>query len=195
MKSGLVIILMLLMMVMSGCSKMPVETVQSVDKSFETIIVSGGQEYAPEATNVASTAISEMKAEIAAQDKKFVLFRTYSESKFLAARAQSVVDSVITVVETNKELARVEAKKMIDENVSMLNVAKDLISVAPTGKGSELDIQMLQSDIDGIAQSIVDSEFAFGEQRYNDSINKSKAIKISLDKIVQDLNLAIESRK
>lgn len=195
MKSGLLIILMMCVMFMGGCSKMPEGVVQSVDSSFETAISSGGNEYAPEAINVAQNAVSVMKAEIAAQDKKFVLFRTYSESKFLAARAQSVVDSVITVVEANKEAARIKSKNMIGENVSNLNVAKSLLMVAPVGKGSELDIKMIESDIDGIAQLIIDSEFSFGEGRYNESILKSEAIKVSLDKIVQDLNFAIESRK
>jgi len=179
----------------AGCSKMPTETVQTIDKSFETIIVSGGQEYAPEATNVAADAITEMKAEIAAQDKKFVLFRTYSESKFLAARARSVVDSVIVVVETNKELARVSSRQAIDENLLKLNSAKELLLIAPMGKGSELDIKMLESDLNGIGQLIGESEVAFGEQRYNDSLVKSQAIAASLDGIVEELNSAISSKK
>ena len=77
----------------AGCASAPTDAVNKANDALDAAQQAQAPDYAPEAWTTAQDSQAKLQAELAAQEKKFALFRSYDEAKNLAAATESAVIS------------------------------------------------------------------------------------------------------
>ncbi len=154
---------LILAAMLTGCSKAPVEAVQSAENALKAVEAAGAAQYAPAELTAANEAMARLQAELAAQDGKMSLMRRYGTAAELAVAAQSAADNALAETNAAKGRARAAAVDHIAAATELLATVKPMLAAAPRGKGSEADLKILEADlaaVDGTlaeAQALVDS--------------------------------------
>ncbi len=185
------VLLIAVIAMLGGCSKEPVLAIQDAEASLSKLQAAGAAEYAPQALSDAQNAMATMKAEVEAQKGKFVLFRSFKNAEAMALTAKQTAEAGVVTTETNKAAAKAEAENSLAAARAALTEAQGLVAKAPVGKGSELDIKMLQSDLMGVEQSLADADGTLAAGRFKEANTKAQAAMNAANTIAADVNNAI----
>jgi len=188
------VILIAAIAMFAGCSKEPVLAIQDAEATLSQLQAAGAAEYAPQALSDAQNAMAQLKAEVEAQKGKFVLFRSFKNAEAMALTAKQTAEAGVQTTEANKAAAKAEAENALAAARAALTEAQALVLAAPVGKGSELDIKMLQSDLMGVEQSLADAEGTLAAGRFNEARTKAQAAMNAANTIAADVNNAIALR-
>ncbi|MBK8165005.1 MAG: hypothetical protein IPK64_03460 [bacterium] len=188
------VILIAAIALLAGCSKEPVLAIQDAEATLSQLQAAGAAEYAPQALSDAQNAMAQLKAEVEAQKGKFVLFRSFKNAEAMALTAKQTAEAGVQTTEANKAAAKAEAENALAAARAALTEAQALVLAAPVGKGSELDIKMLQSDLMGVEQSLADAEGTLAAGRFNEARAKAQAAMNAANTIAADVNNAIALR-
>lgn len=188
------VILIAAIAMFAGCSKEPVLAIQDAEAVLSQLQAAGAAEYAPQALSDAQNAMAQLKAEVEAQKGKFVLFRSFKNAEAMALTAKQTAEAGVQTTEANKAAAKAEAENALAAARAALTEAQALVLAAPVGKGSELDIKMLQSDLMGVEQSLADAEGTLAAGRFNEARTKAQAAMNAANTIAADVNNAIALR-
>ncbi len=183
------VILIAAIALLAGCSKEPVLAIQDAEAALSQLQAAGAAEYAPQALSDAQNAMAQMKAEVEAQKGKFVLFRSFKNAEAMALTAKQTAEAGVQTTEANKAAAKAEAEDALAAARAALVEAQ-----RPVGKGSELDIKMLQSDLMGVEQQLADADGTLAAGRFNEARTKAQAAMNSANTIAADVNNAIALR-
>ena len=188
------VILIAAIALLAGCSKEPVLAIQDAEAALSQLQAAGAAEYAPQALSDAQNAMAQLKAEVEAQKGKFVLFRSFKNAEAMALTAKQTAEAGVQTTEANKAAAKAEAENALAAARAALVEAQRLVAEAPVGKGSELDIKMLQSDLMGVEQQLADADGTLAAGRFNGARTKAQAAMNSANTIAADVNNAIALR-
>ena len=178
-----------------ACAKEPTEALNAAQSALAAAKTAGAADYAPAAMATAETAQAALDAEIRAQSEKFSLTRSYTKATELAAAAKTAADAAAAQAATGKEQAKAEAMTLVAGVRTAVDVAKQALAKAPKGKGSAADLEAMKSDVAGVEKSLADIDAAVAAARYKDAKVKAEAAKATLDKIVADVQAAINAKK
>lgn len=188
------VILIAAIALMAGCSKEPTLAIQDAEASLASLQGAGAAEYAPQALSDAQNAMAQMKAEVEAQKGKFVLFRSFKNAEAMALTAKQTAEAGVVTTEANKAAAKAEAENALAAARAALTEAQALVATAPVGKGSELDIKMMQGDLMGVETSLADADGTLAAGRFNEARTKAQAAMNAANTIAADVNNAIAAR-
>jgi small-conductance mechanosensitive channel len=178
-----------------ACAKEPTDALNAAKAALEAAKTAGAADYAPSALAAADTAAAALEAEIKAQGEKFALTRSYTKAAELAAAAKAAADQAAAQAVTGKEQMKAEATALIAGVRGSVDAAKAALAKAPKGKGSAADIEAMKADVTGVETSLADMDAAMTAGNYKDAKVKAEAAKATLDKIVADVQAAIDAKK
>jgi hypothetical protein len=174
-KFVLPLLLLLGLAVVSGCAKPPQEAIDTARQALESARAAGAADYAPQALKSAEDAVAQLDAELQAQQKKFALFRSYKNLTTMAESAKTAGETAVAEANTGKERARGEAEAAIAQARTALTEAQSLLSTAPAGKGSQMDIEAMKNDLMGVETSVAEADRAYQEGRFLEAKSKADA--------------------
>jgi len=183
------------MLAFAGCAKVPTVEVQNATAALDSLTVIGAEDYAPEALVAAQNAVAVMNAEVQAQSEKFSLFRSYKNTIKLALDAKTVADEGIVITNANKAQAKADAESALSLATAAYMDAESLVLTAPVGKGSELDIQLLKSDVAGVKVMLDDANNSIVVGKYKEALVKASATTNSANTISSEIKAAKEAKK
>ncbi len=178
-----------------ACAKEPTEALNAAKAALAAAQTAEAADYAPEAMAAAETAQAALEAELKAQSEKSALTRSYAKATELAAAAKTAADAAAAQAVTGKEQAKGEAIALVAGVRIAVDAAKQAIAKAPKGKGSAADLEAMTSDVAGVEASLADIDAAIAAANYKDAKVKAEAAKATLDKIVADVQAAIDAKK
>jgi hypothetical protein len=178
-----------------ACAKEPTETLNAAKRALTAANTAGAADYAPAAMAAAHTAQAALEAELKAQSEKLALTRSYTRAAELATAAKAAADAAAAQAVTGKEQAKAEAVALVAGVRTAVDVAKQALAKAPKGKGSAADLEAMTSDVTGVETSLADIDAAITAGKYKDAKAKAEAAKATLDKIVADVQAAIDAKK
>ena len=144
----------------SGCSKAPAQDLQSAAASLEEARNAGADAYAPDSFSRAQQSLEQAKAEIAAQDKKFVLLRSYGKAKTLLSQARTDAGTAKLDSASNKQQFKGQAEESMTQARTSLEAARAALLTAPAGKDARADLEAMRGDLDGLTTALADAETA-----------------------------------
>lgn len=162
-------ILVLGLAMLAGCAKPPTPAVDAANAALQAAKDAGAADYAPASLREAESAIAEMNAELEAQSKKFALTRSYKQASTYAANAKAAADKAAADAVTGKQEAKADAEALLEQAKTAMDEANAALATAPRGKGSDMDIKMMKSDMESVANQIAEGESAHAQERYNES--------------------------
>ena len=178
-----------------ACAKEPTDVLNAAKAALEAAKTAGASDYAPAALAAADSAASALSAEVKAQAEKFALTRSYTKAAELAAAAKTAADQATAAAVTGKEQMKAEATTLIAGVRGSVDAAKQALAKAPKGKGSAADLEAMKADVAGVESALGEMDSAISAGNYKGAKVKAEAAKATLDKIVADVQAAIDLKK
>ena len=178
-----------------ACAKEPTDALNAAKSALAAAKTAEAGDYAPAALAAAETAAAALDAEVKAQAEKFALTRSYTKAAELATAAKAAADKAAAEAVTGKEQMKTEATTLVAGVRSAVDAAKAALAKAPKGKGSAADLEAMKSDVTGVETALADMDAAIASGKYKDAKVKAEAAKATLDKIVADVQAAIDAKQ
>jgi hypothetical protein len=160
---------------LSACADPPELEIQSARSALNSAEAVEASEYAPESLAAAEAAQRALDTELATQEEKFAMFRDYEESLRLAAEAQAAAARAAAEAETGKQQVRREAEELLAQARSIIDEASTMLQTAPRGKGSEVDLAVMQADISGASAVLAEVERSLAAGRYLEAKSRAES--------------------
>lgn len=179
----------------SGCAKEPATEIEAARAALQEASAAEAAQYAPEALAEAQQKMEELETELQTQSKKFALTRNYDAAKQLAAAVSSEGTQTAAEARTNKKQVMDEATVALQEAKASLEAAMTEIANAPTGKGTEVDIEVMKQDLMNIQATLPEIEAALSAEKYIEARAKATAAKTGAENVRAAILAAIEAKK
>ena len=178
-----------------GCAKAPVQDVDSANQAMDSAVSAGAKEYAPQSMAAVDDLKGQLEAEMAAQEGKFTLFRSYDKSKELAAQMKAAGERAASDAAAAKEAAKNEATELIARAKLSVEETRAMLATAPRGKGSEIDIKVMEMDLAGTEAAILEAEGALAGGEFLAAKAKANACLESTQTIRDAITKAMEMKR
>jgi hypothetical protein len=188
-------LLLLGLALVMGCAKPPQEAIDSAKQAVEGARAAGAADYAPESLRMAEDKLAAMTTETEAQMKKFALMRSYKNVGVMAADAKAAGEKAVADATAGKEKAKAEAEALLAQVKTALEEANALLATAPAGKGSQMDIEAMKADLNGVATQIAEGEAAHAQGMYLQSRAKFEAAMGAVNNVKMAVQQAIDMKK
>lgn len=178
-----------------GCAQKPVDEITAATQALDQARAEGAGDYAPEAWAAAQEADAQLRAELAAQDRKFALFRSYGNAKALAADVKGKAERALQDAAAAKARMKEEATKLIADARAALADLQRALQHAPTGKGAQADLAAMRADADGVEATVAEADTALGAGDYKTAKAKAESALATIERIKGEIVQAEEARR
>ena len=127
-----------------ACAEKPIQGTDSALQALQAAKQAGAEKYAPESLRVAEDEYQKAQEEIAAQDDTFVMTRNYDAANAILVKVVADAEKAKTEAIASKQMVKTEAEGAVVLAKSSLEEAKNQLAQAPTGKGTQADLQALR---------------------------------------------------
>jgi hypothetical protein len=179
------------MVVLAGCKEPPTPEIEAARKALEEVKAAGVEAWAPEALRSAEQALSQVEAEAKVQGDKMGFLRNYEATLALVENAKAAAAKAKADADAAIEKAKTAAADSIVATEKALVDARALLAQAPTGKGTEADLEMMKGDLDGVEQALTEIKAMFGEQKYLEVPARAEAAKARAEAVKVSIEQAI----
>lgn len=177
---------------LTACASNPEQELAATRQALDAAKAAEADIYAPAEYSAASEVLGSAEAEIAAQDQKFALTRSYSKAKELLNNAKSQADAAVSAAKTNKEKTRAEAETAQTEAQQAVEAAKTALSKAPKGKGTKADLKALKGDLSAAQTAFSEAQQAYNSGKYKDALSGFKSVKEKADSVSNQIQEAAQ---
>jgi hypothetical protein len=177
-----------------GCAKPPQTEVDAAQGSLAKSREAEAAEYAAEDLQAAQDTMARLDAEMKTQEEKFAMFRNYDEATRLANEAKQQADRAATNAAANKQRVRQEVSTLIAQARQALVEARALLETAPKGKGTQADLALMKSDLDGVESVLTEVDSSFANENYRDAKAKAEAALASAQGVKDSIEQAVAAR-
>jgi hypothetical protein len=176
----------------AGCAKAPQDDVNAAQAELDKAREAQSDVWAPNEYQAADQAMSAAKAEIEAQDQKWL--KNFDKAKELLATAKEEAAKAATAASANKEQARKDSEAALAEADTVLQAAEAALKAAPVTKDSKADLALYRSDLDGLRQTLDGARQAFDAGDYKKTLESTTSVKDKANTIASDLEAARQKR-
>jgi hypothetical protein len=178
----------------SGCAKAPTAEIEAADAALTAAVTAESEDYAPATLASVRDLRAQLEAELTLQSEKFALTRNYDHALELANQVKTGAEQAATEAASTKEVVRQETAVLVETVKTALQEAQTMLTRAPRGKGSAMDLAALQGDLDTAAVAITEGEAAFAEGKFAQAKSKFEAAQAGIDSVKTAIETAIQAR-
>jgi hypothetical protein len=131
---------------------------------------------------------------MAIQSEKFALTRSYDNAMELATQVKAASDQAASETAIKKEEVRLQTMALFADVRLALADVQQMLTTAPRGKGSAMDLAALQADMDSAVATFAEGEAAISEGRYMDANAKGLAAQSGADGVRSAIQAAIQGQ-
>ena len=172
-----------LLATVTACSRPPAETVAAGDQAAQAALAAGAEEYATSAMSEVTRAKAALDAELAAQQERFALRRSYQRAGELATAYRQASDQAASAAEAGREQARVDASALIEESKVLLEEVRAMLAAAPTGKGTRADLAAMNADLDQAGTLLTEAESLLGSGEFLTAKSRATSAREAIDRV------------
>jgi len=175
---------------LSACGKAPVEELNMTKGAIDAAVTEGAEQYIPEELKAVNDKLEAVMAEIKVQDGKF--FKSYDAAKTQLAQVKIEADALKGKVDQRKEELKNAAITALGEAQAAVVEAKELIEVAPKGKGSLADLEAMKNDVAGLEVSLAEVQPQIDAGDFVAATEKAHAVASQAMSISSDIKMVQE---
>ena len=187
-KRNIILLLGLTVLVLGGCASRPDADIAAANEALGAAKVAEAEMYAPEEFAKASDSLKEAQAEIATQDEKFALTRSYEKAVEILNRVKAEAQQAGDAANANREQVKGEAESAQATITALLTETRDMLANAPKGKGTKADLEALAADLSAAetsfgeaSQMLADGKFLQARDQFQGVSDKITAIKTEIE--------------
>ena len=175
----------------AGCSEAPTAKYEAGQTALDQARTAEAEQYAPGLYKEATDSLGAALVEIQKQDGRFAAFRGYGKAEEIIAAAQQLAEKAAVEAAAEKERVRLADSTLIARIDSLIVDANSVIASAPRGKGSRVDLKVLQTDIDAASAALVTATDEYRAGSYLSAGEKLRAVEQQVVKVKTDVEAAI----
>jgi hypothetical protein len=168
---------------LAACSNAPSELVGAARASEELALADGANEYAPEAMVEVAEAKAALDAELAVQEERWALRRSYGEAERLAEAYRMASQHASLEANQAQDAAHATAEALIVDSELLLEEVRGMLVVAPVGKGSAADLAALRGDLDAAEQGLDAARAALLTSTYLEAQSSAGSARELIDRV------------
>ena len=170
-----------------GCAKPPEEQIEAAKAAVESARKAEADKYAPAEFKGLQKSLGDALDLVDRKD--------YTEAQTKLEEVVSEAGRVEALAKANKEKRRGEAQRKLEEVKTALARAKESVDKAPTGKGTQLDIERMKNDLAKLAASLPEAERAINQGDFVKALGTAESVLKGISKIEADVQGAIEKQQ
>jgi len=175
----------------AGCSDAPTAKYEAGQAALENARLAEAELYAPELFKDAADSLNAAMVEMQKQDGRFVTFRSYGKSEEMIASAQQLAEKAGVEAAAEKERVRAADSALAAEIEIIIIETRTLMSKAPKGKGSRIDLKVMQADIDAASGALAAAKDEFNAGSYLSANEKLQAVMVQATRVKSDIEAAL----
>lgn len=180
-----------LLFALAGCAEQPVNDITAAEQALQLAREAGANQYAANEFREAEEALQKAQEEIQLQGKKFALLRNYDNATNLLAQAKTTAEKAKTEAEANRIKAKSEAEAAIATAKTSLEQATMILAQAPSGKGTQADLQALRSDLQAAEAMFNELESGMQQEDYLGVKAKAQSVQDMASKVHDQVSQAM----
>ena len=186
----LLVSIMGMCLLMSGCAQPPADQINAADQAVRDAQQSGAATYVPDDYAKLEGLLSAMKTEVAEQDGKFALLRDYGKAEQLAATTKAEAERLKTEAAQKLEEAKFGATQAHHAAQASVTSTLELVAKAPVGK-DRAALQTIKTDAEALKASLNDVQMMIDKGQYLGAETKAKAIQEKADAVSHEIETAL----
>jgi hypothetical protein len=171
-----------------GCGKAPDAQVKQVTAALQAAEDAGAPQYAADAWNRAKQAADQVKAAVAAQAKRFSLFRSYGKATRMAADALRLAQQALSEANAKKEQVAGEVRGAIADLNAQLDAARKRLSGLPRIRG--LDPAALRSQLNAAGGMLVQAQTRLADEQYDSALATAAKAREAITNVLRAIERA-----
>jgi hypothetical protein len=190
----MLLVLPLLVALMAGCSKPPEMQIAAADQAMQAAQATQASKYAAADWQMANDTLQAAKAEKAAQDSRFALFRSYGKSQAMFEKASALMNTASTNAKAEMERVRKETEAMLNMVRTELDSTATMVANAPAGKDTKAELELMKQDLTALQQMLSEAQAEWSRNNFDGAKNKAQTIRDRMNTMRTQLEAAMAKR-
>ena len=178
--------------ILMACAEKPIQGTDSALQALQAAKQAGAEKYAPESLRVAEDEYQKAQEEIAAQDDSFVITRNYDTANAILVNVVADAEKAKTEAIASRQLVKTEAEGAVVLAKTSLEEAKNQLAQAPTGKGTQADLQALRGDLQAAETTFAEIEAIMAMEDYIGVKAKAESVQTLAARVNEQVAQAIQ---
>ncbi|MCW5783990.1 MAG: DUF4398 domain-containing protein [Nitrospirales bacterium] len=178
--------------ILMACAEKPIQGTDSALQALQAAKQAGAEKYAPESLRVAEDEYQKAQEEIAAQDDSFVITRNYDTANAILVNVVADAEKAKTEAIASRQLVKTEAEGAVVLAKTSLEEAKNQLAQAPTGKGTQADLQALRGDLQAAETTFAEIDAIMAMEDYIGVKAKAESVQALAARVNEQVAQAIQ---
>ena len=175
-----------------ACAEKPIQGTDSALQALQAAKQAGAEKYAPESLRVAEDEYQKAQEEIAAQDDTFVMTRNYDAANAILVKVVADAEKAKTEAIASKQMVKTEAEGAVVLAKTSLEEAKNQLAQAPTGKGTQADLQALRGDLQAAETTLAEIDAIMAMEDFIGVKAKAESVQALAARVNEQVAQAIQ---
>lgn len=173
----MLLVLPLLVALIAGCSKPPEMQIAAADQAMQAAQAVQASKYAAADWQMANDTLQAAKAEKAAQDSRFALFRSYGKSQAMFEKAAALMNTASTNAKAEMERVRKETEDMLNMVRVELDSTAAMVTNAPAGKDTKAELELMKQDLTALQQTLSEAQAEWTRNNFEAARSKAQTVR------------------
>lgn len=178
--------------ILMACAEKPIQGTDSALQALQAAKQAGAEKYAPESLRVAEDEYQKAQEEIAAQDDSFVMTRNYDTANAILVKVVADAEKAKTEAIASRQLVKTQAEGAVVLAKTSLEEAKNQLAQAPTGKGTQADLQALRGDLQAAETTFAEIDAIMAMEDYIGVKAKAESVQALAARVNEQVAQAIQ---
>lgn len=191
----MLLVLPILVALIAGCSKPPEMEMAAADQAMQAAQATQASKYAAADWQMANDTLQAAKAEKAAQDGRFAMFRSYGKSKAMFEKASALMNTAATNAKAEMERVRKETEEMLNMVRVELDSTAAMVAKAPVGKDTKAEIELMKQDLTALQQMLTEAQANWSRNDFDGAKSKINTVRERMNTMKTQLEAAMAKRR
>ena len=155
--------------VLAGCADPPTAELDSAKQALDSARDVGAEQFAASEYSAAQRAYNEAEATTNTEAERFFLFKDFEQARAQIADAKTKAMRAESSAEAEKKRQKESAEAAIAAARDAVGAAYTSLEEAPSGKGTEADIEELRAELSAAEADIEAAEAALNSENLSDA--------------------------
>lgn len=148
----------------AGCSKQPLQEINTAKSAVDSIISEGAEKYLPDEAKKINDDLNKAMDEVKTQDAKII--KNYDKAKAMLAAVKAEAEAIDSKLPAKKEEAKKAAITAMEDAKAVMDETMALFEKASKGKGLKADTETLSAEVKTLEDSFKELQMQIEREDY-----------------------------
>lgn len=178
--------------VLAGCDDPPTADLDAAKQALDAARDVGAERFAASEYSAAQRAYSEAETTTNTEAERFFLFKDFEQARAQIADAKTKAMRAESSAQAEKKRQRESAEAAIATARDAVAAAYTSLEEAPSGKGTEADIEELRAELSAAEADIEAAEAAVDSENFSDAESLAESVDQKATEVADGVMVAVE---